>query len=314
VSAPARRPLLFVLVGPTAAGKSDVAHEAARRLGGEIISADAFAVYRGMDVGTAKPSPEQRGEVPYHLVDVAEPEETYTAGRWAQEARAAIEDIATRGRVPIVCGGSGFYVSALLDGLPSGAASDATVRRTLAGWASRHGPSAAHRFLELNDPVSAQRIAPGNPRYVLRALEILLISGSPASARRREPGRWADGFRVEKLDLRPERSDLGVRIEARVRRMLDAGWDEEVRRLLDRGLSVESNSFLAIGYREVAEWVLGRISKQEAEQQIVKATRRFAKRQATWFGRDREARRVKPEEALDVILALVGETGEGETR
>ena len=308
------RPTLLVIFGPTGAGKSDVAHEAARRLGGEIVSADAFAVYRGLDVGTDKPPVERRREVPYHLVDVAEPEESFSAGRWAQAARSAVEDVVSRGRLPIVCGGSGFYVSALLEGLPPGEARDETLREALAAWGKRRGAEAAHRVLEFNDPVAAGRIPPGNLRYTLRALEILLLTGAPPSARRRLPDAWSDRYRLVKLDLRPDSAALSVRIEARVQRMLDAGWDAEVRRLLDRGLSVESNSFQAIGYREVAGWVLGRTSKEEARQEIVKATRGFARRQITWFRRERDARRVVPEEALDVILALVGETGEGEMR
>ena len=149
-------------------------------------------------------------------------------------------------------------------------------------------------------------------RYTLRALEILLLTGSAASARSRDEDAWSGRRRVLKVCIWPDRAALGVRIESRVRRMLDAGWDEEVRALLDRGLSVESNSFQAIGYREVAEWVLGRTSKEEAQQRIVKATRGLAKRQSTWLRREADARRVNPEEALDVILALVGETGEGE--
>ena len=303
---------LVVIGGPTGAGKTEIAHAAALRLGGEVVSADAFAVYRGMDVGTAKPSGAMRREVPYHLVDVAEPEESFSAGRWARAARAAIEGIERRARLPIVCGGSGFYVSALLDGLPAGDARDDRLREALFDWAERRGPAAAHRLLAGNDPTSAARIPAGNLRYVLRALEILLLTGAPASARAREGDAWIGDRRVVKVCIWPDRAELGVRIEARVRRMLDAGWDEEVRRLLDRGLSVESNSFQAIGYREVAEWVLGRTSKEEARQRIEKATRGFAKRQATWFRRDADAHRVKPEEALDVILALVGGTGEGE--
>ena len=308
------RPPLVALFGPTGSGKSAVAHAAALALGGEIVSADAFAVYRGMDIGTDKPSPEARREVPHHLVDVAEPEEAFSAGRWADEARRAVEDVAARGRVPIVVGGSGFYLSALLDGLPAGPVRDDPVRERLHDWAVARGEAVARRFLSLNDPVSAARIPAGNLRYVLRALEILLLTGAPASARLPPEDGWARRFRVIRVHLRPDPAALGVRIEARVRRMLDAGWDEEVRRLLDRGLSVDANSFQAIGYREVAEWVLGRTSRQQAETEIVRATRRLAKRQATWSRREREARRVEPEEALDVILALVGGTGEGEMR
>jgi tRNA dimethylallyltransferase len=304
------RPTLLVILGPTGSGKTVLAHAAAVQVGGEIVSADAFAVYRGMDVGTAKPSRELRREVPYHLLDVADPEETFSAGRWALAARSAVEDIERRGRLPIVCGGSGFYVSALLDGLPAGDARDDRLREALFLWAAKRG-DAAHRFLERNDPVSASRIPAGNLRYTLRALEILLLTGAPASARFRDEDAWAGGRRIVKVCISPDRAALGVRIESRVRRMLDAGWDEEVRTLLDRGLSVEANSFQAIGYREVAEWVLGRTSKEEALQRIVRATRGLAKRQATWLRREAEAHHVNPEEALDVILALVGGTGEG---
>ena len=310
------RPVLLVLFGETGAGKTDVAHALALRCGGEIVSADAFAVYRGLDIGTAKPSAAQRSEVSYHLIDVAEPEEPYSAGRWASEARAAVEDVVRRGKLPIVCGGSGFYLSALLDGLPPGQARDDRLRESLFEWAERRGNDAAHRFLAVNDPAAAARIPVANLKYTLRALEILLLTGSPASARlrAREGDGWSERFRIVKVGLRPDREALNVRIQTRVRQMLDGGWDEEVQRLLGRGLPVESNSFQAIGYREVAEWVLGRISKHEAEERIVKATRGLAKRQRTWFARERDAHRVEPREALDVALALVGGTGEGETR
>ena len=310
------RPILLVLFGETGAGKTDLAHEVARRRGGEIVSADAFAVYRGFDIGTAKPSAASRAEVPYHLIDVAEPEETYSAGRWANEARLAVEDVARRGKLPIVCGGSGFYIAALLDGLPPGETRDEALREALFRWAERAGTAGAHRFLALNDPPAAARIPVANLRYTLRALEILLLTGRPASARlrAREGDGWSERFRVVKVGLRPDRATLDVRIAMRVRQMLDDGWGEEVQRLLGRGLPVESNSFQAIGYREVAEWVLGRISQHEAEERIVKATRGLAKRQRTWFARERDAHRVEPREALDVVLALVGGTGEGETR
>jgi tRNA dimethylallyltransferase len=301
----ANRPPLLVIVGPTAAGKSEVAEEIARRRNGEIVSADAFAVYRGLDVGTAKPSAQIRSEIPYHLVDVADPLETFSAGRWAFEARASVEEITARGKLPVVCGGTGFYVSALLDGLPPGEARDLAMRTGLAGWARKRGPAAAHRFLEVNDPAAAGRIPTGNLRYTLRALEIVLATGARASQRSVGGDRWSEKWRVLMVSVEPARRDLYAKIENRVRRMLDAGWDEEVRRLVQRGVPLESNAFGAIGYREVADWISGRAGREETEKEIVAATRRLAKRQRTWFGRYRNALRVRPEEAVRATLDLL---------
>jgi tRNA dimethylallyltransferase len=308
------RPTLLLVFGPTGAGKTELAHAIARERGGEIVSADAFAVYRGLDVGTAKPSPERRAQVPYHMIDVADPEEPFSAGRFAQEARPVVDAIAGRGRLPIVCGGSGFYISALLGGLPPGEARDPAVREGLRLWGERRGAEAAHRFLQRNDPDAAARIPVSNLRYTLRALEILLTTGSPASARRPEGDAWADRFRILKVGVRPERAQLHARIEDRVRRMLEEGWGEEVRRLLDRGLTWDSNSFQAIGYREVGDWVLGRISREEAEERIVIATRGLARRQETWFARERDAVWLAPGEALAATLALLDGEGDRETR
>ena len=308
----APRPPLLVVLGPTGSGKTDVAHALARARGGEIVSADAFAVYRGMDVGTAKPSRELREQVRYHMLDVADPEEPFSAGRFAQEARAAVEDIAGRDALPVVCGGSGFYVEALLRGLPPGPARSDSLRAALSAWAGRRGGAAAHRWLAVNDPVSAARIPVGNLKYTLRALEILLLTGAPASKRvSRDP--WERRFRVIKLGLSPAAGQLHVRIEDRVRRMWNSGWDEEVRRLLDRGLSSDTNSFQAIGYREVAEWILGRISRTEAENRIVAATRGLVKRQRTWLARESSIHWVVPEEAVARALALLGEAEVRET-
>jgi tRNA dimethylallyltransferase len=303
------RPPVLVVLGPTGAGKSALAHAIARRRGGEIVSADAFAVYRGFDIGTAKPTAEELREVPYHLIDVSDPAETFSAGRWARHARVAIEDIVRRGRLPIVCGGSGFYIEALLRGLPPGAAADPGLRSALARWGKRR-PGAARRFLAVNDAISAAKIEPGNLRYILRAIEILLSTGVPASARERPADGWAERWRILKVGVEPSREDLYARIAARVQGMLDAGWDAEVRRLSESGVSPEANGFRAIGYREVAEWVSGRSDREETERKIVAATRALAKRQKTWFSRERDVVRVRPEEALTAALELLNdETG-----
>lgn len=298
------RPVLLVILGPTASGKSDIAHAVALARGGEIVSADAFAVYRGLDAGTAKPSPAQRAEVPYHLVDVATPFETYSAGRWAREARSIVEEIGRRGRPPIVCGGSGFYISALLDGLPEGEGVDPALRASLTAWGERR-PEAARRLLEVNDPVSASRIAPANTRYNLRALEILLSTGEAASARKRPGGEWTAAWRLVKAGIRPEREDHYARIAARVARMLDSGWQDEVRRLLEDGVPVDSQAFQAIGYREVVEWIQGHVARPEIEARIATATRQLARRQRTWFARESGVEWFPPDRALPEILARV---------
>jgi len=276
------------------------------------VSADAFAVYRGLDVGTAKPSRQRRGEIRYHLIDVADPRETFSAGRWAAEARIAIQEIAGRGRVPIVCGGSGFYVSALLEGLPADDAPDPGLRNGLVIWASARGAAIAHRVLEVNDPIAAARIPSPNLRYTLRALEIVFTTGARASDRLARPDEWSGRWRVIKVVIEPSRRDLYAKIDDRVRRMLDGGWDDEVRQLVRSGLPLESNAFGAIGYREVARWISGRAGREETQREIVAATRRLAKRQKTWLAREREAIRVTPEEALPVILQMLDPSAEPE--
>jgi len=302
-------PTLLVILGPTGSGKSDVAHELARRRDGEIVSADAFAVYRGFDIGTAKPPASRRAEVPYHLIDVADWREHYSAGRWARDARAAIDDIVRRGRLPIVCGGSGFYLEALLEGLPPGQTADPALRIALADWA-RDRPAQAHRILEVNDPTSARRIPPANLRYTLRALEILFSTGSRPSERARPGGGWLARWRVVKIGLAPSREDLYATIVGRVEQMLESGWADEVRRLLEEGARRDSNAFQAIGYREIADWVEGRVDRAATAERIVTATRQLARKQRTWFARERDVDWVSPAEALEFALARLSEGSE----
>ena len=300
----AARPPLLVVLGPTGSGKTDLAHQVALRTGGEIVSADAFAVYRGFDVGTDKPERARREEVRYHLVDAADPGEPFTAGRWARQAREAIEGIAQRSALPIVCGGTGFYVSALLDSLPPSDPRESALRVPLAAWAQAR-PASARRMLELLDPASAARIPEANRRYTLRALEILLASGQRASGRPRGSDGWTERWRVVRVGLLRERDDLYARIAARVRQMLEAGWREEVSRLLEAGVPLGSNAFRAIGYREVAAWTQGLADRAETERKIVTATRQLAKRQKTWLAREPGIVWLRPADALERTLALL---------
>ncbi len=301
-------PLLLVVLGPTGSGKSELAHQVAIRTGGEIVSADAFAVYRGFDVGTDKPDAEHRREVRYHMIDLADPDEPFSAGRWARQGRGVIEEIAGRGRLPIVCGGTGFYISALLESLPPSDPRETSLRGPLSRWAASR-PDLARRLLEINDPVSAAKIPRGNVRYTLRALEVLLASGRRVSERLRGQDRWSQRWRVRRVGILRDREDLYARIAARVRRMLENGWREEVGRLLEAGVSPQSNSFRAIGYREVADLVEGRIDAAEAERKIVTATRQLAKRQRTWLAREPDVLWIEATDALAETLALLARGG-----
>jgi tRNA dimethylallyltransferase len=308
------RPPLLIVLGATGSGKSELAHSIARERRGEILSADAFAVYRGLDIGTAKPSADRRREVAYHLIDVADPGEAYSAGRWQKEARALVEQIAARGGLPIVCGGSGFYIFALLSGLAPDEATDGGLREALLRWGRRQ-PDAARRLLAINDADAAARIEQGNLRYILRALEILLMTGRPPSERLQHADAWAKRYRVIKVGIRRAPEDLYARIARRVREMLESGWQEEVRRLLAQGYSHDANAFGAIGYRELAQAHLsGHADLSETEGKIVTATRQLAKRQATWFRRERDTVWVEPEAARARTLELLDAGNETERR
>lgn len=277
-------PPLVCLVGPTAAGKTEVALLLAERLGAEIVSADSRLLYRGMDIGTAKPSAEERRRVAHHLVDVAEPDETWSLAQVRGAALQAAADITARGRLPLMVGGTGQYVRAILEGWdPPPRGNDPAVRERLEAFARDVGPAALHaRLLEV-DPSSAVRIDARNVRRVVRALEISVVTGQPASAQRR---RQVPPYRILRLGLTVPRAELYARIDARIDHMLEQGWVNEVRRLLDRGFEPGLPSFSAIGYRQIIEVVQGGRSLEEAVSDIRRRTRVLVRRQANWFKPD----------------------------
>jgi tRNA dimethylallyltransferase len=273
---------LVVIVGPTAAGKTALGVELAARLGGEVVSADAFAVYRGLDIGTAKPDATARSRVPHHLVDIADPRQRYSAGEFVRDADAAIADITARGRRPIVVGGTLFYVRALLHGLFPEPDKDPSLRHALEReW--RADPDAVRRRLASIDPEAAGRIAPADRQRILRALEVGIGAGKPMSELWREARRGRPRYRFSMLGLKPPRPQLHARIAARVREMFAAGFVGEVRRLLAVGVSAEAHAMKAIGYRECCRVVAGRWTEDEAQSATLIATRQFAKRQLTWL-------------------------------
>jgi tRNA dimethylallyltransferase len=276
----------IVVLGPTATGKSALGMEIARRVGGEIINADALQVYRGLDIGTAKPPPEDRAEIPHHLVDVLDPTERYSAGEFARRARAAIADIRSRGRRPIVVGGSGLYLRALLEGISPVPPGDPEVRRSLREREEAEGLPELYRELEQRDPVTAARLPSGDRQRILRALEVVAVSGTPLSEHIARRPYGETRLPAYRLGLTLPRTLLYDSIARRVAEMVQRGWVDEVAGLLDRGLSPSDPAFQAIGYRELSRHVAGELDLEDALAETVRATRRYAKRQMTWFRKE----------------------------
>ncbi len=274
-------PRLIAIVGPTGAGKSALGQRLALRHGGEIVSCDSLQVYRGLDIGSAK-VPEADREVPHHLLDVVEPDQDFSAAEYARLARAAVREIASRGRLPIVVGGSGLYLTALLDGLFEGPARRADLRGRLEGLAIRHGDQRVHRLLSRLDGATATRVHFKDRVRVIRALEVYFATGRPISALQ-ERASPLTGFEVLILGLSPERAVLRMAIERRTESMLQGGLVEEAQGLLARGFRPSLRPLMAIGYRQAVGVALGQLDIEEARRAIVTATMRYAKRQMTWF-------------------------------
>jgi len=277
---------LIGVTGPTASGKSDLALFLARRLGGEIVSFDAMQVYRGLDVGTAKVGPEVRAEIPHHLIDVADVAEFFSAGRFEKLAREALAGIRGRGRVPILVGGTGFYLRTLLYGIFEGPERDESLRERFRRIESRR-PGALHRWLTKVDPPAAARIAPNDFQRLHRALEVYCLTGRPLSRHFGTSETAVEGFQPRLYFLDVSRELLYERINRRVAAMLDAGLIQEVERLLAAGCMPEAKGLEAIGYRQVMAFLRGEITCLEMAERIRIETRHYAKRQMTWFRKER---------------------------
>lgn len=274
---------VLAIVGATATGKSALAVEVALRLGGEVISADAFTAYRGVDVGTAKPTVEERRGVPHHLVDLKEPGEPFSAGEFARLAREGAREILSRGKLPILCGGTGFYVRAFFDGLFVGPPRDESLRAALRLVQERRGAPWLVGALSLLDPASGARISPRDGARAIRYLEIALTTGRrPSDLFLERPGERWEGPAV-KVRLVLPRPDLHARIERRFRESIMIGLPDEVRRLLEAGVPSSAPGMAAIGYRETVDLLEGRMSRDAWAETVVRETRRYAKRQETWF-------------------------------
>lgn len=277
------RPLIAI-VGPTAVGKTRLSLRLAEKLGGEIISADSRLVYTGMDIGTAKPSPEEQARVPHHLVDVVPPDETYSLAEYRQSALRAINRVHLRGALPFLVGGTGQYVTAVLEGwIPPPRPEESSIREQLRQFAEEHGHEALHARLEQVDPARAEAIDARNVRRVVRALEIYRTTGVPPSELR---VKVPPPYDVLKIGLTRPRAELYERIDRRIDRMLADDWLQEVERLLASGVSADSPALSAIGYRQLVQVLRGELSLEQAKHEISRLTRRFVRQQANWFKPD----------------------------
>jgi tRNA dimethylallyltransferase len=277
---------LVAVVGPTASGKSALGVWLAERLGGEVLACDSTQLYRGFDIGTAKPSVFDRRGVPHHLIDVLTPEQAATAGGYRQMAIALLEALRQRARVPIFTVGTGLYLRALLEGLADVPQRSEELRERLRASAEQHGPGYLHRVLQRLDPEASRKIGPGDAQKLIRAIEVTLLAKKPLSEVHRAGRTPLEGWRPLKIGLLPPREALNARIHARTDAMLAHGWIEEVRTLLDNGMPEGAKPFDFIGYREIRAVVRGETTLEEARAAIQQATRRYAKRQLTWFRKD----------------------------
>ncbi len=279
-------PKLLIICGPTASGKSDLALRLARELDAEIVNADSMQVYRGLDIGTAKPTIEQRAEIPHHLIDIVDPDQPFSAADFSQAADAAIKDINSRGKRAIVVGGTGLYIRALLKGLVDSPGGSAEIRAVLHEEAARIGNAAMLEKLRLVDPELAAGLHPNNLVRIIRALEVHQSSGIPLSRHQKEHAFSTRRYDTLQIGISVERSELYRRIEQRVELMLAEGLLEEVRGLLAAGFGRELKSMRSIGYKETTACLSGESTLEEAIRLIKRDTRHYAKRQLTWFKSD----------------------------
>lgn len=292
----------WFLAGPTASGKTEVSLQLAARLGAEILGLDSMSLYRGMDIGTAKPSEEERRRVPHHLIDVLDPHEEFTVAEYVEQAERICRDIVSRDKVPLFVGGTGLYLRGILRGVFAAPPADWEFRRSMEQRAATEGRDVLHRELAQVDPATAARLHPNDARRVIRALEVFHLTGQPASAQQQEQPLPIGERPQHVLWLSPPREWLYDRINRRVQLMIDAGWVEEVQALLQREPGISRTAMQALGYQELISHLNGECSLEAAIEQIQTRTRQFAKRQHTWFRNLEECHAIE----------LTGEETEGE--
>lgn len=310
---------LVAIVGPTASGKSALGVWLALRVSGEVVACDSTQLYRGFDVGTAKPPLEERRGVPHHLVDVLDPTEEATAGGYRERAVAVLNDLRARNVLPIFTVGTGLYLRVLLEGLADLPLRSEELRGRLRDSEVQHGPGHLHKMLERLDRASAKKIAAADVQKLIRAVEICLLTNKPLSEVHKTGKQPLQGWRPIKIGLTPERGKLNARVAARTEAMLKHGWLEEVNGLVASGLSENAKPFDFIGYRELRAVLRNEITLNDACAAIEQATRQYAKRQATWFRREADVRwltgfgdeETVQQEALRVLREAMAGCGSG---
>jgi tRNA dimethylallyltransferase len=299
-----QKPKIVVVCGPTGIGKTAVAIDVANRFRGEIISADSMQIYRYMDIGTAKPSMAERHQTPHYLIDIIEPDRPFDAARYAATAGEVIADLEKKDCLPFIVGGTGLYIKALVHGLFQEKASDPAIRAELKETASRHGLEALFEQLCKVDPDAAKKIHPNDAYRIIRALEVYRITGKALTGYHDRHGFADHRYRVLKIGLDMERAALYDRINERVEAMISAGLETEVRRLLDMGYPETLKSMQAIGYRHMVDFIRNRLPWEETVRTLKRDTRRYAKRQLTWFRADPEIVWFEPGQIDDMVRRI----------
>jgi tRNA dimethylallyltransferase len=275
-------PKVIVILGPTGSGKSDLALRLAAEFSGEVVNCDSLQIFRYFDIGTAKLPADQRRGIPHHLIDILDPDQLFTAGEYARLARGVLAEISARGRLPVVAGGTGFYLRALLDGLFPGPARDQALRDRLAER-ERRRPGSIHRLLGRFDPQAARRIHPNDLPKLMRALEVCLLTRRPVTEIYQEGRNELRGYETLKIGLSPLREQLYARLDQRAEQMFQTGLIDEVRGILARGFAVSAKPFESHGYRQAVQFLNGELNQAQAVFYAQRNTRRYAKRQMTWY-------------------------------
>jgi tRNA dimethylallyltransferase len=300
------KPKVIIICGPTGIGKTAVGINLAEKFGGEIIGADSMQIYRHMDIGTAKPTLEERRRVVHHMVDIVDPDEDFDAVQFSERARSTIAALDTQGRLAFVVGGTGLYIKALLHGLFQSEPVDSKIRNRLKRQLDQDGSGSLYERLEHIDPATAKRLHPNDSYRIIRALETIESSGKSISKHHQDHGFQDDPFNTLKIGLRIDRKQLYARLERRVDLMIQAGLVEEVKKLLAMGYAAESKSMQSIGYRHMVEFIAERLPWEECVRTLKRDTRRFAKRQFTWFGADPQIKWYEPDQLNEIVKLVKG--------